>query len=813
MAYLGVGAVLAFLASAVEVRDLALLVGGDELGGEGQADAFPSLGGADGCRCAAPLRFDVGVGGALVPHTLAGGEAVAHRGVEVLAVNQQVVARGGHAAFGEFYPVAVDVAGVLICHGAVFLVGLGVCRIGKVVAHGGAGDGSGRGGARRGGVGQQVARQVNVAESGDAVVVEQGLVEGGSRAVGHRAPAELVASGHVAVAAGEVDGRHALVGNLGSIVLLALCKDGIGVEVGHVHLLAAEVGRSTIDAVAVLALIHPAVGAPDGRRHVLMREAVDVVVVQGLSEEQIVVGPDGIEVGGGDGGDARRGVGGLLLVDALVGRAGDAACGIAEVAVGEAVLHVLLYLVALGGAGRYVARRAELRLVGIPLGLRLGEGAVGIGGIERVGRSLADLPVVVALVEVEAVEVVGQGAVVEGLGIQGAGLAVGVVAGGHDVAGCRGVVEPRIAVHIAVQEEVGVHYLPLAGGGGIAEDGIHLRCTVRQTGGSALHPAVLHVALALVGYASRGERAGDAEVIDIAAEVAEERVVEAADGVAVAVEHAAEALAVAGDGGPSGGTAWRTLVGTQDELQILAALERLGRVVQRHMAVEFAADDGLRLAIFEGELLVAEVDELAEEVDAALALGGLGAGSVAHGVVVDVNLGLVVHVLVVDVVVVLLVVHHLLQVVVVAHAEGHGVGVSLAQARLGVVGYPVVVLVPIDGIHVVGVALSVVVGVGMGVVVEDLPSGLGDVEGARRDGGDVQAQRGTRQHEGRRVQLANLGHAALEADMDVDDVALGDGRDVVARLVALLVLVEVDDGDDLLLREVVDVRLVRHVER
>ena len=150
---------------------------------------------------------------------------------------------------------------------------------------------------------------------------------------------------------------------------------------------------------------------------------------------------------------------------------------------------------------------------------------------------------------------------------------------------------------------------------------------------------------------------------------------------------------------------------------------------------------------------------------------------------------------------------------VVAHADGHGVGVGLAQARLGVVGYPVVVLVPIDGIRVVGIALSVVVGVGMGVVVEDFPARLGDVEGTRGDGGDVQAQRGTRQHEGRRVQLANLGHAALEADMDVDDVALGDGRDVVARLVALLVLVEVDDGDDLLLREVVDVRLVRHVER
>ena len=48
--------------------------------------------------------------------------------------------------------------------------------------------------------------------------------------------------------------------------------------------------------------------------------------------------------------------------------------------------------------------------------------------------------------------------------------------------------------------------------------------------------------------------------------------------------------------------------------------------------------------------------------------------------------------------------------------------------------------------------------------------------------------------------------------MDVHNVTLADWRDIHAQLVALLILIQVDNGDDLLLLEVEDVRLARHIE-
>ena len=206
--------------------------------------------------------------------------------------------------------------------------------------------------------------------------------------------------------------------------------------------------------------------------------------------------------------------------------------------------------------------------------------------------------------------------------------------------------------------------------GRITEDGIDgaVRCT------RCVNPAVLHVALASLRHAGTGERASDTEVVDIAAEVVEQRVVESADGMSVAVQRAAEALALGvGDGCPLGVAV--VLVGVEEELQVLTASHLLAGAgeIQRHVAIKGTiaiTADGNRIAIGILALHVGQVDEVPEQVEAVLRRA-----RVIGSVVVDIDLRLVVHVLVVDVVVVLCVTHHLGQVVEVGHADLHRVRV------------------------------------------------------------------------------------------------------------------------------------------
>ena len=128
-----------------------------------------------------------------------------------------------------------------------------------------------------------------------------------------------------------------------------------------------------------------------------------VPVGQHLPEEDVVVGPDGEEV--------------LSIVvlgvhiEAFVGNGRDGSGCIAEVAVGKAVLDVHGDLVA------QVARRALLGMAAIVchgLELELVVLAYGVILVALVLGARSDLLVAVALVEVEAVEVVGHLAVIEG---------------------------------------------------------------------------------------------------------------------------------------------------------------------------------------------------------------------------------------------------------------------------------------------------------------------------------------------------------------------------------------------------------------
>ena len=69
-------------------------------------------------------------------------------------------------------------------------------------------------------------------------------------------------------------------------------------------------------------------------------------------------------------------------------------------------------------------------------------------------------------------------------------------------------------------------------------------CTCR------IHPSTLHISITLINDTCRVERASYTEVIDTTAEVVEQRVVETADGVAIAMENTLEALFVGAYRGP-----------------------------------------------------------------------------------------------------------------------------------------------------------------------------------------------------------------------------------------------------------------------
>ena len=290
-------------------------------------------------------------------------------------------------------------------------------------------------------------------------------------------------------------------------------KDGVGIVVRHTHIGVAEVCRSTIDSVdrggggrqAVAALV-------DMSRHILMRAGGYMTIGQHLSEEDVVIGPDGVVLS-------------IVCGVALVVALGDAASGVDEVTVFIVFLYISEGIVRLC----LVATLLQLRLVvfvevvGIPV---LVIGMFGIT-IARITRRYRGQVVVVTLVEVEAVEVIGHLTVIEGLerfldgrsviGIGGEAIAIlsGIVA----VDDLHGLVQGRVAVRV-------VEHRTYIGG--------------RRSRG--VNPAVLDIACAIVHDTCRGEATLHAEVIDIAAELTEEGVGQAADGVAVAVEYTLEAL-------------------------------------------------------------------------------------------------------------------------------------------------------------------------------------------------------------------------------------------------------------------------------
>ena len=208
-----------------------------------------------------------------------------------------------------------------------------------------------------------------------------------------------------------------------------------------------------------------------------------------------------------------------------------------------------------------------------------------------------------------------------------------------------------------------------------------------------LHPTVLHITVARIGNTGRGERALNTEVIDMTAEVSEERLVQSVDGVSFAMQRTVE-TSVGGAYRRPVGIGLRSLVGMEEEVEVAACL---------HTAVEG------RVAF---QSVDTEVVEVLQQIDTALGI---------TAIVVQVDLTVALHLRMIDIEVVLGIGHDSLQVVVVGHTERHVVRVGLTQIGLGVVSQILTILIPIDRCRAVeGDTIAMTLGIIL--IGEDLPA-------------------------------------------------------------------------------------------
>ena len=707
-------------AAIVEVGDLTLVGRRHQLGAERQADSLPAL-----------LLVDKVIGSALVPHAVITAEGVLDRTVEVVTVDEHMVERGIQFAAAAIDQMTVDASDVISrqrIDSAVFSLH-DRRRISLLLDH-----------LRLCEVRRQDCSVIrdgisrnSLGRSGHWRVHQQvprlvGISHTGEadRSVEDRTVEDAVGIEGLAVAlvviAREVDGRHARVGLVLSVGRLG-CHDGIRVEVEGSQLLVAEIGRCTEDAVRLRNCLQRMAVARlvQMRRHLLMSTHTSILVAIG---ERL---PEEEIVVGPQRLVSKAAVVVGLQTDIIVFRNHTVGIEEVDVIVRVAVLHIA---------------------VGVDL--------VGSGSLT-----------VVTLLQEEAVQVVGHLAVVELLFRHATCDAVTAV-GGLVVACGGGIVT---VLYLSRCADLVTR---------IAEDGVDIGIG----GGAGLHPAVLHIAVARIGDTGRGERAAGTEVVDMAAEVAEERLVESADGIALTMERTGEAVRLIAKRCPVG-VCLRRLVGMEEEVEVVACLHP---VVERCVAAETAD---------------AEVEEVTQQVDATLGVASI---------VVQVDLTVTLHIGMVDMQMELRVGHHLPQVVVVGHAERYGIGIGLTEVGLGVVGQILTVLIPVDRC-LVGELPAIAVALGVLLVLEDLPAAAHDLIGTRLHGGLEESHIVARQDSSRRAEVANLGHATLEVDMDIDDMALRDRLDMRTALVALGIVVTEDDGDDTVLLQVEDIRLSGDIER
>ena len=279
----------------------------------------------------------------------------------------------------------------------------------------------------------------------------------------------------------------------------------------------------------------------------------------------------------------------------------------------------------------------------------------------------------------------------------------------------------------------------------------------RITGG--VYPAILGIAVAfciatMVSNTTTGERTRHAEVVYASAQMPEERLVEPADGVAVTMECAGEAVGLIADGGPLLVILRRIDVAAKDEVEIVP----IGYVCRVEFTVRCCHE---------------QVMEVVQVV-----LYGINAYAYI-GSRVKINLGRIqtalADVFVVDVHVFVLpvhpMVHHLAHTVVVGHGQGDGVRVGTSEVGLGVVGHVVSILIPVHRCGVVLVCVTVLVCCGILVVVIDFPSGTEHLVSTGCYGRYSKADSRVGHHGAWDSEVTNFGLSVLELQVDVHIVS------------------------------------------
>ena len=153
-----------------------------------------------------------------------------------------------------------------------------------------------------------------------------------------------------------------------------------------------------------------------------------------------------------------------------------------------------------------------------------------------------------------------------------------------------------------------------------------------------------------------------------------------------------------------------------------------------------------------------------------------------------------------------LIFHYLLQVVVVGHTHLYVVGVGLTEIGLGIVSQIVTILIPIEWVGSRRVFNTIDMALCIRLLLEELPSTTRYFVSTRCYVWFTDTNEGTRQHNLWSLDFLNVRNTTLEHDVDIHHMALADWCNVSTRSITLLIVILIDDGDNLLLREVEDVR-------
>ena len=150
---------------------------------------------------------------------------------------------------------------------------------------------------------------------------------------------------------------------------------------------------------------------------------------------------------------------------------------------------------------------------------------------------------------------------------------------------------------------------------------------------------------------------------------------------------------------------------------------------------------------------------------------------------------------------------------VVGHTHLHGVRVGLTEIGLGVVGQIVAVLIPVKRVSGRRVFDTVDMALSVRLLLEQFPATTRYLVGTWCDVWLANTDKGSWQHNLRCLDVLDERNTALEHDVDVHHMTLTDRGDVCTRSIGLLIVILVNDSNNLLLREVEDVREAANVQR